>query len=99
MSGCASERAISLSKVLSRLREVDRDYEGSSKTESERDAHRFRQQRHHEIGKEIKALEEQKKNDLNNRQVSDSGCVQVPIQRENEARNTETQGRATGASR
>ena len=63
MSSSKSEHVLSLLKVLSVLKELDSDYEGGAKTESERDAHGLRQQRHHEIGEEIKALAEQKKND------------------------------------
>ena len=63
MSSHESEHVLSLLKVLSVLKELDSDYEGGPKTESERDAHGLRQQRHHEIGEEIKALAEQKKND------------------------------------
>jgi hypothetical protein len=62
MSGNESERVLNLLKVLSMLKELDSDYEVGTKVESERDAHRLRQQRHHEIGKEIRALAEQKKN-------------------------------------
>ena len=36
-------------KELSLLKELDTGYEAEPKTESERDAHRRRQQRHHEI--------------------------------------------------
>jgi hypothetical protein len=63
MSSSKSEHVLTLLKVLSVLKELDGDYEGGPKTESERDAHGLRQQRHHEIGEEIKALAEQKKND------------------------------------
>jgi hypothetical protein len=63
MSSSKSEHVLSLLKVLSVLKELDSDYEAGPKTESERDAHGLRQQRHHEIGEEIKALAEQKKND------------------------------------
>lgn len=62
MSGYESERVLTLLKVLSMLKELDSDYEGGTKAESERDAHRLRQQRHREIGEEIKALAELKKN-------------------------------------
>ena len=44
------------------LKELDNRYEGGPKTESGQEAYRLRQQRHQEIGKEIKALAEQKKN-------------------------------------
>jgi hypothetical protein len=51
-------------KELSVLKELDSEYEGSLKTESERDAHRLRQQRRHAIAEEIKALAAQRKNDV-----------------------------------
>jgi hypothetical protein len=60
MSSYESEHVLTLLKVLSVLKELDSDYEGGAKTESQRDAHGLRQQRHHEIGEEIKALAEQK---------------------------------------
>lgn len=39
MSSYESEHVLTLLKVLSVLKELDSDYEGGSKTESERDAH------------------------------------------------------------
>lgn len=62
MSSYESELVLNLLKELSVLKELDSEYEDSRKTESEREAHRLRQQRHHEIAEEIKALAEQKKN-------------------------------------
>lgn len=62
MSSYESEHVLTLLKALSVLKELDSDYEGGPKTESERDAQGLRQQRHDEIAKEIKALAEQKKN-------------------------------------
>ncbi len=61
MSSYESEHVLTLLKALSEMKELDSDYEGGPKTESERDAHGLRQQRHHEIGEEIKALAEQKR--------------------------------------
>jgi len=62
MSSPESEQVLTLLKELSVIKELDGEYEVAPKTESERDAHRLRQQRHQEIGTEIKAVAEQKKN-------------------------------------
>jgi hypothetical protein len=43
-----SEEVLTLLKELSALKELDSEYEDGPKTESERDAHRSRQQRHRE---------------------------------------------------
>jgi hypothetical protein len=62
MSSDESEHVLTLLKTLSVLKELDSDYEGSHKTESEQNAYGLRQQRHHEIGEELKAIAEQKRN-------------------------------------
>lgn len=64
MGSPESEQVLTLLKELSVLKELDSEYEGSLKTESERDAHRLRQQRRHAIAEEIKALAAQRKNDI-----------------------------------
>jgi hypothetical protein len=48
MSSHESEEVLTLLKELSALKELDSEYEDGPKTESERDAHRSRQQRHRE---------------------------------------------------
>jgi hypothetical protein len=63
MSNPESEQVLTLLKELSLLKELDARYEAGLKTESEREAHRLRQQRHQEIAEEIKALADQKKSD------------------------------------
>jgi hypothetical protein len=60
MSSQESEQMLALLKELSLLKVLDTEYAGSPKTNSERDAHRQRQQRHREIAEEIKALAAQK---------------------------------------
>ena len=62
MSSSESEQVLILLKELSVLKQLDGEYESGSKTESDADAHRQRQQRHHEITEEIKALADQKQN-------------------------------------
>lgn len=62
MSSGESEQVLLLLKELSLLKELDCGYEAGPETESERDAHRRRQQRHQEITEEIKAIAAQKKN-------------------------------------
>jgi HNH endonuclease len=49
-----------LMKELSKLKVLDTEYEGGPKTETERDAHHLRQQRHQEITEEMNALAIQK---------------------------------------
>jgi hypothetical protein len=63
MSSDESVQMLTLLKEISVLKELDSEYEAGPKTQFEQDAHRQRQQRHQEIGEEIKALAEQKKND------------------------------------
>jgi hypothetical protein len=60
MSSHESEQVLNLLKELSILKELDNHYESGPKTEPDCAAHRLRQQRHQEIGAEIKALAEQK---------------------------------------
>lgn len=48
----------------------------ANSTEAERDAHRLRQQRHHEIAEEIKALAHQKQNDAERPALSDCANIQ-----------------------
>jgi hypothetical protein len=67
MTSHESEQVLTLLKELSLLKELDARYEAGLKTESEREAHRLRQERHREITEEIKALAEQKKNDEKSR--------------------------------
>jgi hypothetical protein len=71
MGSQESDQVLNLLEELSMLRELDSRYEDSLKTEAEQDAHRLRQQRHQEIGEEIKALAEQKKNDADQSKI---GC-------------------------
>jgi hypothetical protein len=56
-----SEEMLVLLKELSMLKALDTEYQSGRKSEEEQQAHRVRQQRHEEIGQEIKALAEQKK--------------------------------------
>jgi len=58
-----SVQVLTLLKEISVLKELDSEYEAGPKTQFDQDTHRQRQQRHQEIGEEIKALAEQKKND------------------------------------
>jgi tellurite resistance protein len=60
MSSQESEQMLALLKELSLLKVLDMEYAASPRTDSERDAHRQRQQRHQEIAEEIKALGAQK---------------------------------------
>jgi hypothetical protein len=60
MSSQESEQMLALLKELSLLKLLDAEYARSPKTDSERDAHRQRQQRHREIAEEIKAIAAQK---------------------------------------
>ena len=62
MGSQESEEVLTLLKELLILKELDIQYEGGPKTESEQDAHRLREQRYGEICEEIKALAERKKN-------------------------------------
>lgn len=62
MSGHESEQVLILLKELSVLKQLDSEYEIGSKTNSDADAQRQREQRHHEITEEIKALADQKQN-------------------------------------
>jgi hypothetical protein len=55
-----SEQMLALLQELSMLKEADAEFEASP-TESEREAHRLRQQRRDHIGLEMKALANQKK--------------------------------------
>jgi hypothetical protein len=71
MSNHESEQVLILLKELSFLKELDARYEAGFKTESEREAHRLRQQRRQEIGDEIKALADQKKSDGDKSAASD----------------------------
>lgn len=61
MSGHELEQLLMLLKELSMLKQLDSEYESGSKTKSDKDARRRRQQRHPEIAEEIKALAAQKK--------------------------------------
>lgn len=70
MSSHESEQVLALLKELSLLKELDTRYEAGLKPESEREAHRLRQQRHQEIADEIKALAAQKKNDAEQSDLS-----------------------------
>lgn len=63
MSSQQSEEMLFLLKELSMLKTLDTEYESGRKSDEEQEAHRLRQQRHEEIGQEIKALAEQKKTD------------------------------------
>ena len=51
-------------KELSLLKVLDREYAGSLKTDSERDAHRQRQQRHQEIANRSRFLRLRKANKI-----------------------------------
>jgi hypothetical protein len=62
MGSDESVQVLTLLKEISVLKELDSEYEAGLKTQFEQDAHRLRQQRHQEIGGEIKALADQKKN-------------------------------------
>jgi hypothetical protein len=77
MSSQESEQVLTLLKELSLLKELDSGYEAGLKTEAERDAHRVRQQRHQEIGEELKALAEQKKRDAEPSASSEQNNVQI----------------------
>ena len=70
MSSPESEQVLTLLKELSVMKELDGEYEGGPRTESERDAHRLRQQRHREVTAEIKAVAGQKKNGAEQSQSS-----------------------------
>ena len=65
MSSQQSEEVLFLLKELSMLETLDTEYERGCKSDEEEEAHRLRQQRHEEIGQEIKALAEQKKTNQN----------------------------------
>jgi predicted transcriptional regulator len=77
MSSHQSEQVLTFLKELSVLKELDSEYEGGPKTESEQDTHRLRQQRHQEIVDEIKALAEQKKNGAEQSQLSDHDNTEI----------------------
>jgi hypothetical protein len=77
MSSHESEQVLIFLKELSVLKELDSEYEGGPKTESEQDTHRLRQQRHQEIADEIKALAEQKKNGAEQSQLSDNDNTEI----------------------
>jgi hypothetical protein len=77
MSSHESEQVLTFLKELSVLKELDSEYEGGPKTESEQDTHRLRQQRHQEIADEIKALAEQKKNGAEQSQLSDNDNTEI----------------------
>jgi hypothetical protein len=77
MSSHESEQVLTFLKELSVLKELDSEYEGGPKTESEQDTHRLRQQRHQEIADEIKALAEQKKNGTEQSQLSDHDNTEI----------------------
>lgn len=61
MSSPESEEMLVLLKELSMLKALDTEYEAGSKSDADQEAHRLRQQRHKEIGEQMKALAEQKK--------------------------------------
>jgi hypothetical protein len=65
VSSQQSEEVLFLLKELSMLKTLDTEYERGCKSDEEEEAHRLRQQRHEEIGQEIKALAEQKKTTQN----------------------------------
>jgi hypothetical protein len=77
MSSHESEQVLTFLKELSVLKELDSEYEGGPKTESEQDTHRLCQQRHQEIADEIKALAEQKKNGAEQSQLSDHDNTEI----------------------
>jgi hypothetical protein len=77
MSSHESEQVLIFLKELSVLKELDSEYEGGPKTESEQDTHRLRQQRHQEIADEIKALAKQKKNGAEQSQLSDHDNTEI----------------------
>jgi len=77
MSSHESEQVLTFLKELSVLKELDSEYEGGPKTESEQDTYRLRQQRHQEIADEIKALAEQKKNGAEQSQLSDNDNTEI----------------------
>jgi hypothetical protein len=77
MSTHESEEVLTLLKELSMLKELDSQFESGPKTESECAAHRLRQQRHQEIGEELKALAEQKKRNAEPSASSDQNSVQI----------------------
>jgi predicted transcriptional regulator len=77
MSSHESEQVLTFLKELSVLKELDSEYEGGPKTESEQDTHRLRQQRHQEIVDEIKTLAEQKKNGAEQSQLSDHDNTEI----------------------
>lgn len=62
MSSQESEQVLTLLKELAMLKELDNVAADELKTESERDVHQECQQRRAEIGEQIKAVAEQKKN-------------------------------------
>ena len=64
MGSHKSEQVLTLLNELSVLKKLDGEFEGLPQTQSERDAHRLRQQRKQEISEAIKALAEQKKNGM-----------------------------------
>jgi len=65
VSSQQSEEVLFLLKELSMLKTLDTEYERGCKSDEEEETHRLRQQRHEEIGQEIKALAEQKKTNQN----------------------------------
>jgi hypothetical protein len=60
LSSEESDQVLALLQELAMLKEADAAFEANP-AESEREAHRLRQQRREDIGEEIKALAEQKK--------------------------------------
>ena len=61
MTSQESEEMLALLKELSMLKALDTEYETGNKSDDQQEAHRLRQQRHEDIGQEIKALAQQKK--------------------------------------
>jgi hypothetical protein len=61
VSSLKSEEMLALLKELSILKTLDSEYDAGSNSETEQEANRLREQRHKEIGQEMKALAEQKK--------------------------------------
>jgi hypothetical protein len=57
----SSQEMLALLKELSMLKALDTEYATGSKSDEEQQEHRLRQQRHQEIGQEIKKLAKQKK--------------------------------------
>ena len=71
MSGHESEQVLVLMKELSVLKQLHSEYGSGAKTESAKDAHQLRQQRHREIAEEIRTLPDQKQNSSERSQSSE----------------------------